>query len=155
MVRAGHRLGGGVGWRRGVRRGQGKKKNQAGPSLTSSLTSKRYKSGRKYEGHHLYGHKIVECILYYDQFDPRAAQRVRSKRQDERNSTSSHRRRQTSSNLVRVRKVMSGPSARWCRRGCSSGVMCENHLVGSGFLSASGHTRTHAFRISAGEAFRS
>ena len=42
----------------------------------------------------------------YDQSDPRVAQRVRSNRQDERNSTSSQRRRQTSSNLVRVLKVM-------------------------------------------------
>ena len=47
-----------------------------------------------------------ECILYDDQSDPRVAQRVRSKRQDERNSTSSQRRHQTSSNLVRARKVM-------------------------------------------------
>ena len=42
----------------------------------------------------------------YDQADPRVAQRVRSNRQDEWNSTSWQRRRQTSSNLVRVRKVM-------------------------------------------------
>ena len=48
-------------------------KDQAGPSYTSSLTSKRYKSGRKYEGH-LYGHRIVERILYYDQSDPRVAE---------------------------------------------------------------------------------
>ena len=41
----------------------------------------------------------------YDQSDPRVAQRVRSKRQDERNSTS-HRPHQKSSNLVRERKVM-------------------------------------------------
>ena len=45
----------------------------------------------------------------------------------------------------------SGPSARWWRRGCSSGVICENHLVGSEFLSESGHT----FRVSAGKAFKS
>ena len=36
-----------------MRRGQGRTKDQAGPSSTSSLTSKRYKSGRKYG--HLYG----------------------------------------------------------------------------------------------------
>ena len=59
----------------------------------------------KYEGR-LYGHKIKQCILYYDESDPRVAQRVRSKRQNERNSTSSQRRRQMSSNLVRVLKVM-------------------------------------------------
>ena len=47
----------------------------------------------------------------------------------------------------------SGPSSRWWRRGCSSGVICEEHLVGSEFLSESGHTYT--FRISAEEAFRS
>ena len=34
----------------------------------------------------------------------------------------------------------SGPSARWWRRGCSSGVICDSHLVGSEFLSDSGHT---------------
>ena len=33
----------------------------------------------------------------------------------------------------------SGPSARWWRRGCSSGVICENHLVGSDLLCAGGH----------------
>ena len=60
---------------------------------------------RKYEGH-LYGHKINQCILYYDQSDPQVARRVRSRRQDERNSTSLQRRRETSSNLVRVFKVM-------------------------------------------------
>ena len=38
--------------------------------------------------------------------DPRVAQRVRSKLRDERNSTSSQRRRQTSSNLVRVFNVI-------------------------------------------------
>ena len=48
----------------------------------------------------------VSAYYIYDQPDPRVAQRVRSKRQDERNSTSSQRRRQTSSNLMRVRKVM-------------------------------------------------
>ena len=37
----------------------------------------------------------------------------------------------------------SGSSARWWRRGCSSGVICENHLVGSELLSESGHTRIH------------
>ena len=35
--------------------------------------------------------------------------------------------------------------------GCSSGVVRENNIVGSDFLSAGGHT--HTFRISAGEAF--
>ena len=53
-----------------------------------------------------YGHKMVERILYYDQSDPRIAQRVRSNRQVEQNSTSPQRRGQTRSNLVRVRKVM-------------------------------------------------
>ena len=37
----------------------------------------------------------------------------------------------------------SGPSARrWCR-GCSSGIIGEKHLVGSEFLSESGHTQPH------------
>ena len=51
----------------------------------------------------------------------------------------------------------SGPSARRWRRGCSSGVVCENHLVGSELLSKRTHTSTHTFpcRISVGEAFRS
>ena len=48
----------------------------------------------------------TQSILYYDQSDPRVAQRVRSKRQDERNSISSQRRRETGSNLVRALKVM-------------------------------------------------
>ena len=41
----------------------------------------------------------------------------------------------------------SGPSARrWCRV-CSSGVICENHLKGSKFLSESGHTHNHLSNI--------
>ena len=50
-----------------------------------------------------------------------------------------------------------GPSARWWRRGCSSGVICENHLAVSELLSESGHTRTRTTtcRISVGEVFRS
>ena len=60
---------------------------------------------RKFQGH-IYDHKIKQCILYYDQSDPRVAQRVRSKRKDEQKNTSSQRRQQTSSNLVRVPKVM-------------------------------------------------
>ena len=51
-------------------------------------------------------HKMDECTLCFDQSDPRVAQRVRSKGQDVRNSTSSQSRRETSSYLVRVRKVM-------------------------------------------------
>ena len=39
----------------------------------------------------------------------------------------------------------SGPSARRWRRGCSSGVICKNHLVGSEFLSESGHTHTYTY----------
>ena len=35
----------------------------------------------------------------------------------------------------------SGPSAKCWRRG--SGVICENHLVGSELLCESGHTRRH------------
>ena len=31
--------------------------------------------------------KSTKCILYYDQSDPRVAQRVRSNRQDEQNIT--------------------------------------------------------------------
>ena len=49
---------------------------------------------------------MVECTLFYDQSHPRVAQTVRSKRQDERNSTSPQRRRHTTSNLVKVRKVI-------------------------------------------------
>ena len=48
----------------------------------------------------------------------------------------------------------SRPSARW-RRGCSSGVIFENHLVGSELLSKRTHTSTTTCRISVGEAFRS
>ena len=45
-----------------------RKEKRVGPSnqarhSSSSLTSKRYKSGRKCEGH-LYGHKMHEYILY-------------------------------------------------------------------------------------------
>ena len=45
-----------------------RKEERVGPSnqarhSSSSLTSKRYKSGRKCEGH-LYGHKMHEYILY-------------------------------------------------------------------------------------------
>ena len=39
----------------------------------------------------------------------------------------------------------SRPSARTWRRGCSSGVICVNHLVRSEFLSESGHT--HAYTL--------
>ena len=53
-----------------------------------------------------------------------------------------------------VQSGESGPSARWRRRGCSSGVICEKHVVGSEF-SEGMRTRTHTFRVSAGEAFRS
>ena len=140
-----------------MRRGQGRrKKNQAGLSQTSSLTSKRYRSDRKYELH-IDGHKMVECILYYDQSDPRVAQRMRSKRQDERNSTSPQRRRQTSSNLVRVRKVMRVGHPQGGHVGGVRQKLCENHLVGSDLLCAGGHTHARAttFRISVGEAFRS
>ena len=76
-----------------------------GPVVNLQPNFETIQACRKYEGH-LYGHKIKQRILYYDQSDPRVAQRVRSKRQDERNSTSSQRRRQTSSNLVRMLKVM-------------------------------------------------
>ena len=37
----------------------------------------------------------------------------------------------------------SGPSARRWRRGCSSGAVCENHLVGSELLSKRTHTLAH------------
>ena len=45
-----------------------RKEGRVGPSnqvrhWSSRLTSQRYKSGRKLEGH-LYGHKIYECIFY-------------------------------------------------------------------------------------------
>ena len=87
--------------------------------------------------------------VYYidDQSDHRVAQttgRVRSKRQDERNSTSWQRRRRTSWNSMGVRKVM------WAGRrqsggvgGCSqAGVVCENLIVGSAF-SEGMRTNTH------------
>ena len=48
---------------------------------------------------------IDECTLYYDQSDPRVAQRVSLRTKDERNSTSSQRRHQTSSTFVRACKV--------------------------------------------------
>ena len=48
----------------------------------------------------------------------------------------------------------SGPSARWWRRGCSSSVICENHLVGSELLTKA-DTHSTTSRIFAGEAFRS
>ena len=67
-----------------ARRGKG--------SGTAQQAAPNDESWRKYEGH-FNGHKIHECILYYDQSDLRVAQRVRPKRQDERNSTSSQRRR--------------------------------------------------------------
>ena len=35
----------------------------------------------------------------------------------------------------------SGPSARRWRQGCSSGVVCENHLVGSELLSKRAHAQ--------------
>ena len=92
------------------------------------------------------GVQFRNIILH--QSDPRVAQRVRSKRQDERNSTSSQRWRQTSSNLVIVRKVMRVGHR---QGGGVGGVRQASSLVGSEFLSYSGHT----FLISAGEAFRS
>ena len=60
--------------------------------------------------------------------------RVCPNRQEERNSTASQRRRQTSHSLARVAKVV-----RAGRRqgdgvgGCSSGVICEMDIVGSEF----------------------
>ena len=82
----------------------------------------------------------VNCI--YDQSDPRVAQRVRSKRRDERNSTASPRQRQTSWNLVGVRKMMRARHPQGGGvGGCSSGVVCENHLVHSEFSEG---MRTHA-----------
>ena len=88
--------------------------------------------------------KSTKYILYYDQSDPRVAQqRMRSKRQDKRNSTS-QRRRQTSSNL------------KWWEwafgKAVASRVFVKRHMrspVGSEFLSESGHTNT--CRISVGE----
>ena len=52
-----------------------RKEKRVGPSnqarhSSSSLTSKRYKSRRKYQGH-LHGHIMYECISYYDQTDAR------------------------------------------------------------------------------------
>ena len=69
------------------------------------------------------------------------------------NSTTSQRRRQTTWNLVRVRKVMK--AGHWqggSVGGCSSGVVWENRIVGSEFSEC---RRTHRLRISAGESFRS
>ena len=44
----------------------------------------------------------------------------------------------------------SGASARWWRRGCSSGVICENHIVGSDLLCAGGHAHNHLSNIRPG-----
>ena len=74
--------------------------------------------------------KYTNVYYIYDQSHPRVAQRVRSKRQDELNSTSSQRRRQMSSNLVRLPKVMRvGHPHGGGVGGVPSGVIYENHLV--------------------------
>ena len=90
MVRAGHRQGGGVGEQDGDREGGLTIRRAFEPSSSSSLASKRYKSGIKYE--HLYHRKLYECTLYLrpDRYSGsvQTAVRVRSKRQEERNSTS-------------------------------------------------------------------
>ena len=48
-----------------------------------------------------------------------------------------------------------GPSARRRRRGCSSGVVCENHLLGSELLSkrTQVHTQPPVVYVSVGDAF--
>ena len=44
-----------------------------GPVVDLQPNFKTIKVCRKYEGH-VYGHKIKQCILYYDQSDPRVAE---------------------------------------------------------------------------------
>ena len=70
--------------------------------------------------------KSSNTHYFYDQSGPRVALRVRSKRQDERNSTSSQRRRQKSWNLVGVRRVMRAHNV-GVRK-----VMIARHLQGGG-----------------------
>ena len=87
--------------------------------------------------------------VIHNQSDPRVAQtaaRVRSKRQDERNSTSSYRRRQTSWNLMVLRKVMRAGHQGGGVGGCSSCVVRQNHSVGSEF-SERMRTHTHILNI--------
>ena len=76
-----------------------------------------------------------------------------SKRKDERENTPSQAAPYELKLVDGEQSDESGLSARWRRQECSSGVICENHVVGSEFLSESGHThtRTHTFRISAGK----
>ena len=90
--------------------------------------------------------KSTNVYYIYDQSDPRVAHRVRSKKQDERNSTSSQEAAPNELNLVRVRKVMrTGHRQGGGVRGCSSGVVYENHLVGLEFPHACGSVHTHTF----------
>ena len=58
-----------------------------------------------YKGH-LDAHKMFEYTLYYGKTDTRTTVSVCSNRKEERNSTASQRRRQTSENLATVGKVM-------------------------------------------------
>ena len=115
-------------------------------------------SGRKYRWH-LDGHKIFEYTLYSRQYwyssKEQTAVSVCSNRQEERNGTTSQRRRQTGWNLVRVGKVVRvGHRQGGGVERCSSGVVWEINSVSSEF-SESRRTHTQSFRISAGEAFRS
>ena len=55
--------------------------------------------------------------------------------------------REVKPKLVRVRKVMrGGPRQGGGVGGCSSGVVCEKHIVGSDFLGAGGHTHVSNIR---------
>ena len=106
---------------------------------------------------HLYGHKNKQCTLlriYYDQPEPRVAQTRGCARRGRTSGTANHQRggAKRAQNLVRVGKVMRvGHRQGHGVGGCSSGVVRENHIVGSEFSEG---MRTHTVRISAGEAFR-
>ena len=120
--------------------GTGEDQRSGGPVVDLQPNFKTIQVWSKCE-QHLYDHNIDECILYYDQSDPRVAQRVRSKRQDERKSTP-QRRHQTSPNLVRVRKVIRVGHGQGGGVGVFVRRHLQIHLLGSELLSESG--RTHA-----------
>ena len=78
--------------------------------------------------------KSSNVYYLYDQSDPRVAQRVRSKRQDERNNSTSHGSGVKGAETWGVRKVRRASHRQGGGvEGCSSGVVCENRIVGSKF----------------------
>ena len=97
--------------------------------------------------------KATNVSYINDQSDPRVAQRVRSKRQDEWNST--YIITEAAPNELKLGRDAHSDEAGHRQGGgvggCSSGVACENHLVGPEF-SEGMQTHAHiALRISAGE----